>query len=421
MNGQRRSIARQGNADLKALSVDELVERCQLLSARLEEFEGQGDRSASTDQMEALGMFAGGIAHDFNNILGIISNRATLALVARYNDPELCEHMKQVIRATERGKELIKQIMTFSRPDPGELPPLALATILEDTASFLASTLPESIALKCDFSGKPVVVRGDATQLSQIVMNLVANAVAAMPQGGTITLRLAEEAGQARLEVEDTGEGMNESVRARIFEPFYTTRRGGRGTGLGLAVVQGIVKRHGGAVVCESCVGRGTRFVVCLPRYLGRCAPAVLPQERHLPQPPAMCAGKAPQRILFVDDETELALSGRKLLESFGHLPSVFTNPIQALELFNKDPFGFDLVITDMLMPGMDGKEFARKLLARNPAVPIILCTGYSDAFSKPQALSQGFKGYVPKPIDWLELGSKIDEIVAAQALSKNG
>jgi signal transduction histidine kinase len=183
-NGQGRSIARQENANLKALSASELGDLCQQQGARLEELEGQGDHSVATDQMETLGMFAGGIAHDFNNILGIISNRATLALVARYSDPELCEHMKQVIRATERGKELIKQIMTFSRPDPGELPPLALATILEDTASFLALTLPESIKLKCDFPGEPVIVRGDATQISQILMNLVTNSVAAMPRGG---------------------------------------------------------------------------------------------------------------------------------------------------------------------------------------------------------------------------------------------
>ena len=416
LDGQLLTRGRQGAEKLKALSADELVELCQALNARLEELEVQTDRCASTDQMETLGMFAGGIAHDFNNILGIISNRATLALVARYSDPELCEHMKQVIRATERGKELIKQIMTFSRSDPGELPPLAFATILEDTANFLASTLPESISLECDLPAEPVVVRGDATQLSQIVMNLVTNAAAAMPQGGTVTLRLAVVAGQARLEVEDTGEGVSEAVRQRIFEPFFTTRKGGRGTGLGLAVVQGIAKRHGGSVACESRAGCGARFVVCLPRYLGAFTPAARPQEQHLPQAPAARPGKAPQRILFVDDETELALSGRKLLESFGHHPSVFTSPLKALEFFDKDPFGFDLVITDMLMPGMDGKEFARELLARNSAVPIILCTGYSDAFSRHQALAGGFKGYVPKPIDWLELGRKIDEIIAAKA-----
>ena len=415
IGGQLPSRAHKGAAELKALSAEELVELCQALNARLEELEGQADRSASTDQMEALGMFAGGIAHDFNNILGIISNRATLALVDRYSDPELCEHMKQVLRATERGKELIKQILTFSRSDPGELPPLAFATILEDTANFLASTLPESISLKCALPGEPVAVRGDATQLSQIVMNLVTNSVAAMPRGGTVTLRLTVEAGQARLEVEDTGEGVSEAVRQRIFEPFFTTREGGRGTGLGLAVVQGIVKRHGGSVVCESPAGCGARFVVCLPRYLGAFTSAARPQEQHLPQASAARPGKVPQRILFVDDETELALSGRKLLESFGHRPRVFTSPLLALEYFDKDPFGFDIVITDMLMPGMDGKEFARELHARNPAVPIILCTGYSEAFSRHQALAEGFAGYVPKPIDWLELGRKIDDIVAAK------
>lgn len=419
IDGQPLSQARQGAAKLKALSADELVELCQALSARLEELEGQTKRSASTDQMETLGMFAGGIAHDFNNILGIISNRATLALVARYSDPELCEHMKQVIRATERGKELIKQILTFSRCDPAELPPLAFATILEDTANFLASTLPEFISLKCDLPGEPVVVRGDATQLSQIIMNLVTNSVAAMPKGGTVTLRLTLEAGQARLAVEDTGEGVSEAVRQRIFEPFFTTRKGGRGTGLGLAVVQGIAKRHGGSVVCESQAGCGARFVVCLPRYLGEYTPVARPKEQHLPQAPPARHGKAPQKILFVDDETELALSGRKLLESFGHRPRVFTSPGQALELFDKDPFDFDIVITDMLMPGMDGKEFARELRARNPAVPIILCTGYSDAFSRQEALAEGFMGYVPKPIDWLELGRKIDEIAAAK--TRNG
>lgn len=409
-----------GISELAGLDPAALAARCLELSAQLRAVEAQGGRSAAADQMETLGMFAGGIAHDFNNILGIISNRATLALVAGYSDPELCEHMKQVIRATERGKELIRQIMTFSRPDPGELPPVALGGILQETVSFLRSSLPESIALELRLPAKPVVVRGDATQLSQIVMNLVTNSVAAMPSGGVATLCLAEHDGQARLEVEDTGEGMAEAVRARIFEPFFTTRKGGRGTGLGLAVVQGIVKRHGGVVLCESWAGRGTRFTLRIPLCLGQSPAAAPVPAAELAPPLPAGAGKRSRRILFVDDEAELALSGCKLLESFGHRTSVFTSPAKALACFEADPDGFDIIITDMLMPGMDGKELARELLARRPGLPIILCTGCSEAFSRADALAGGFRGYVPKPIDWLELGRAIDDMTAA-APADNG
>ncbi len=420
-------LARQAAGDESCLScmpVAELVALCRHLAARVAEREGAPVQAmANAEKMEAMGMFAGGIAHDFNNILGIIANRATLALVAQYSNPDQCEHMKQIIRATDRGKELIKQILTFSRPGSGELVPLALGPILEDTASFLTASLPASVAVRLEACPCPVVVRGDPTQVSQIVMNLAANAAAAMPTGGALTIRLGLGEGEALIEVEDTGQGMNEEVLRRIFEPYFTTRSGGRGTGLGLAVVHGIVKRHGGTIHCESWPGRGTRFTIRLGACGGEVAAgptgpeasgaeAVLPHLNH-----SLNHGQGHShsqcRILFVDDEAELARSSRKLLESFGHQPTVYTNPAQALADFSRAPYSYDVVITDMLMPDMNGQELSREVLALNPAMPIILCTGYSEAFTREQALAAGIRGYVPKPIDWIELNTLIGELTA--------
>ena len=411
---------------LSGMSTDDLASLCRELAACVTELSeapksAQAKALGNAEKMEALGMFAGGIAHDFNNILGIIANRATLALVEQYSDPEQCEHMKQIIRATDRGKALIKQILTFNRPGPIALTPLALGPILEESASFLSATLPAGIAVRLEHPSSPVLVRGDATQLSQILMNLATNSARAMPGGGTISMRLAQDEtkGQALLVVEDTGEGMSAEVLARIFEPYFTTHSGGRGTGLGLAVVHGIIKLHDGSIHCESRMGHGTCFTIGLP---------LLSEDVELPLPvkakdaSLQCLLHNQQhkarRILFVDDEVELTRSSHKLLESFGHLPLVFTNPAQAILEFTRAPESFDIVITDMLMPDMNGQELAQEILSRNPNTPIILCTGYSEKFSKEQALAMGIRGYVPKPIDWIELDKLIGELTAKSSVS---
>ena len=417
-------LARQVQNDgamLSGMSSDDLAALCRELALYVTELSKMPqlapvEASGNAEKMEALGMFAGGIAHDFNNILGIILNRATLALVAQYSDPIQCEHMKQIIRATDRGKELIKQITSFSRPSSASFSPLALGPILEDMVSFLTATLPANISVRLEAAPVPLLVLGEATQISQIAMNLATNSAAAMPGGGTLTIRLGIDVpkDQVLLVVEDTGEGMSAEVLSRIFEPYFTTRSGGRGTGLGLAVVHGIVKRHAGTIRCESRPGRGTRFSISLPLYHGHVevASQVQPKER-LPQCPLPHVLHAARRILFVDDEEELARSSSKLLQSFGYQPTVFTNPIQALAAFTVDPQGFDIVITDMLMPEMNGRELAREILTLSPDLPIILCTGNSEIFSSEQALDQGIQGYVPKPIDWLELDTLIAELTA--------
>lgn len=407
---------------LSSMSPGELATLCRQLAGFATELAAnrpgasKSECSENAEKMEALGMFAGGIAHDFNNILGIIANRATLVLVEQYSDPGQCEHMKQILRATDRGKELIKQILSFSRPGDRTLAPLALGPILEDSVSFLSGTLPAGIAIHLESAPTPVLVQGDATQLSQIVMNLAANAAVAMPNGGRLTLRLSadEEKGLALLEVEDTGVGIRPELLPRIFEPYFTTSSGGRGTGLGLAVVHGVVKLHAGTIHCDSCLGGGTCFSISLPLVSKDVAAAqpVQTEPASLQWLPPSEPGRA-RRILFVDDEVELARTSRKLLESFGHQPMVFTDPAQALAAFSQAPFGFDIVITDMLMPDMDGQELAQEILSHNPDVPIILCTGYSETFSREQSLTSGIRGSVPKPIDWLELDALIGELTA--------
>lgn len=419
---QKARQALDDDTALRDMPSNDLVALCQRLAADLIESEEARLRTTAAepvenvDKMAALVMFAGGIAHDFNNILGIILNRATLALVDQYSDPIQCEHMKQIIRATDRGKELIKQITSFSRPGSASLSPLVLGPILEDTASFLTATLPANISVRLETPPVPVLVLGDPTQISQIAMNLATNAAAAMPGGGILTVHLGVDAAkdQVILVVEDTGEGMSAEVLSRIFEPYFSTRIGGRGTGLGLAVVHSIVKRHAGTIRCESWPGSGTRFSIRLPLHHGHAevTPQVQP-ERRLPKCMLPHVPHAVRRILFVDDEEELARSSHKLLQSFGYQPTVFTNPIQALAAYAADPQGFDIVITDMLMPEMNGQELAREILALSPGLPIIMCTGYSETFSREQALEQGVRGYVPKPIDWLELDTLIAALTA--------
>ncbi|GAM09085.1 blue-light-activated protein [Geobacter sp. OR-1] len=360
-----------------------------------------------SQKMEAIGTLAGGIAHDFNNILTAVIGYTDMALSKLPNDSTALRDLERVQEASTRAKDLVGRILTFSRQSEQKRKPVQLATIIDEVFKLLRSTLPSTIEINqqvhTPVSGDTVLA--DPTQLHQVLMNLGTNAAHAMrPHGGVLSVSLTDIEADAplisfhpdirqgpylRLTVSDTGHGMEESVRERIFDPYFTTKKVGEGTGMGLAVVQGIVKSHGGAISVYSEPGLGTTFHIFLPKFRGD---AVSPEASKTSE------ARGTERILFVDDEAMLADLGQELLESLGYSVTVTLSSREALELFRAAPKNFDLVITDMTMPGLTGKELAREFLGIRPEIPIILCTGFSEQINEKLAKEAGIKGYILKP-----------------------
>jgi PAS domain S-box-containing protein len=378
-----------------------------------------------SQKMEAIGTLAGGIAHDFNNILTAIMGYTDMAIDKIQGNEAAAYDLQRVQEASLRAKELVNRILIFSRQGEQERKRVQVASIVEEVLRLLRSTLPSTIEIRQHVSadGKACLVDADPTQIHQVLMNLGTNAAHAMrDHGGILEIYLAEidvdatlaahltgiEPGHyIRLTVSDTGHGMSANVRERIFDPYFTTKKVGEGTGMGLAVVQGIVRGHGGAISVYSEPGRGTTFHVYLPRFEGGIAtPAAAPE--------AFIGGM--ERILFVDDEAVLAELGKKLLESLGYAVSATSSSREALEIFRADPKRFDLVITDMTMPGLSGKELAAELLAARPGIPIILCTGFSEHINEGEAAEAGIRKYVMKPYSAKALSRIIRDVLEGEA-----
>ncbi len=357
-------------------------------------------------KLEAIGTLAGGIAHDFNNILGAIIGYAEMlrddspAGSPAYNDSD------QVLKAGMRAKELVRQILAFSRQSAFEKVALQPGPIIEEAVKLLRASLPATIVIVEDIENDCGPVLADPTHLHQIVMNLGTNAFHAMEGGGgVLEVRLGRfsQVGEARadvgrlaagdyvrLSIADSGNGIAPEVRQRIFDPYFTTKEVGKGTGLGLATVQGIVAEYGGAVVCDSVLGRGTTFHVYLPAS-GVVAGVV--EERDVAE------GAGGEHILLVDDEPILADLGRAMLERAGYRVTSRTSSLEALSAFQNQPELYDLVITDQTMPGMTGIDLARRLLQLRPGLPIILCTGYGNALSEERVRAMGLAGFAMKPL----------------------
>ena len=318
-------------------------------------------RLRQAQKMEALGTLAGGVAHDFNNILGAIVGFTQVVYEDIVDHPESQEDLAQVLKACDRAKELVQQILSFSRRAPQERRPTDVGRIVIEAAKLLHSTLPAAISLVVEIADSLTAASADATQLHQVLMNLCTNAAHAMKErGGTLAIRLEavdvdadlarhhatlRPGSHLRLTVSDTGHGMDAPKLARIFEPFFTTKGPSEGTGLGLSVVHGIIAEHAGAIVVDSEVGRGTTFQLYLP------ALSVTPTERP-PISPSMQCGQQ-QEILVIDDEPPLGALLNRLLTRLGYRPCVVTNPTHALDLLRREPERFSLVITDLNMPGM--------------------------------------------------------------------
>jgi signal transduction histidine kinase/ActR/RegA family two-component response regulator len=380
-------------------------------------------------KMEAIGTLAGGIAHDFNNILSVILGYAEMARGDTPTDSRVAEEIDQVIIAANRAKELVKQILAFSREAKAEKVPLLPALIVTETLKLIRSSFPSTIAIDQELAGDTGTILADPTQIHQMLLNLCTNAFHAMEEhGGTLTVRVksrylsSEDLANrphtrpgkfVEISVSDTGTGIPAEIRDRIFDPYFTTKEVGRGTGMGLAIVHGIVTGYGGFVTCDSRPQQGTVFRVFLPEMA----------EGKLPLT-AETTASAPvgnERILLVDDEEMLAAMSRTMLQRLGYTVTVHSSGQEALADFTRQPEAFDLVITDQTMPAMTGTELAAALLRVRPDLPIILCTGYSSLITKERAMALGIRGFALKPLSRQTIAGIIREALAGLPRQRQG
>ncbi len=372
-------------------------------------------------KMEAIGALAGGIAHDFNNILSAIIGYTELAML---NDASAAcaAELNQALIAASRAKDLVKQILAFSRQTDEERVPVKVGAVVKEAVKFLRATIPSTIEMNIRIPEAPGAVLANSVELHQIVMNLCTNAVHAIGErGGLLEVDVQnveidpapkndlielDPGSFVRVSVKDTGQGITPDLLERIFDPYFTTKEKGVGTGLGLAVVHGIVTKSGGAVKVESTPGVGTTFHVYLPR-VDRAPPLNA-------DPPESVVGGF-ERILFVDDEKMLVDIGGKIMERLGYRVVSRTSPLEALELFRAKPDHFDLVVTDQTMPGMTGDALAKELMRIRPDIPIVVCTGYSQGLDPERAKQRGIKAFVMKPILIHDIAAAIRKALATE------
>jgi PAS domain S-box-containing protein len=373
-------------------------------------------------KMEAIGTLAGGIAHDFNNILAIILANAQILEFSGALGTESKETLVQIITASKRARQLVGQILAFSRRGRQEKIIMNLKPIVKETLGLLRASLPSTIRLDPDIAANTGMLCADPTQMQQVLMNLCTNAAHAMEKdGGVLKIELSNrsigdnevpmEPGFApgdyvRLSVADTGQGMPPWVLKRIFEPYFTTKETGKGTGLGLSVAHGIVKAHGGTIKVSSALRQGTVFDVYLPMIKAEEAET---DKSDMP----LIGGTG--RVLFVDDEPALTLMGQKILSQLGYQVQTTNSPAEALEAFRSQPKEFDLVITDLTMPEMTGTQLAKKLLAIRPDLPIVLCTGFSDQVNGEMLKSIGIRSLLLKPLTIQELAHSVRLAIEAK------
>jgi PAS domain S-box-containing protein len=372
----------------------------------------------SAQKMEAIGTLAGGIAHDFNNILSAIIGYTDLAALILPQEDPARSSLNEVMNAAQRAKELVHRILTFSQTQEQEQKPVRMDLIIQEALKLLRPSLPATIGIEQQIDCQGTTL-ADPTQMHQVVVNLCTNAYHSMQEeGGLLKVRLAEvklstddlvdhfdlDAGNyLKLTIADTGHGMDEQTLQRIFDPYFTTKEDGKGTGLGLAVVYGIVSAHQGTIQVNSAPGKGTTFEVFLP-----CIRNVTTDEPISIEQPS----RGDESILFVDDEAALVRLATQLLEKCGYRVIGHTNPLEALELFKTDPNRFDLVITDMTMPHMTGNQLARALQDIRPDVPIIISTGYSEKISPEKARMMGLRDFVMKPFSFSNLTKSVRKAI---------
>ena len=360
-----------------------------------------------SQKMETVGTLAGGIAHDFNNILSPIMGYADLALTDLPADHPVRDDIEQVLKAARRARDLVKQMLVFSRRGDQTRHPVQLHLVVNDALKLIRSMLPSNIELSQRVANQNDTVLADAGQMHQVIMNLITNAAYAMRNtGGVLRVELGREeldeerargAGDLKpgsyvvLSVIDRGEGMDAATLGRVFEPFFTTKRPGEGTGLGLSVVHGIVHSHGGGIEVKSALNEGTTFRAYFP--------AAAATEESLPEARALEAARGGEHVLIVDDEAAIVDLLQRMLEQRGFRVTAFNSSEAALQGFRADPDGFDAIITDQTMPRMSGVELARAVHELRPALPIVLTTGYVDDAAHRER-GRDIAGVAVKPFD---------------------
>jgi two-component system cell cycle sensor histidine kinase/response regulator CckA len=383
-----------------------------------------------SQKMEAIGTLAGGIAHDFNNILSSIFGYSQLAEMSINTPKKATRHIGQIVKGAQRAAGLVQQILTFSRQTEYKKHPLKIHLVVKEAMKLIRSSIPTTIDIKIEIQSRSMVM-ADHTQMHQVIMNLCTNAYHSMLKtGGVLTVRLQDidketlakgihgtekhliklqpSCNYLRLEVIDTGHGMDQKTLKKAFDPYFTTKDVGRGTGFGLALVNAIIEEHEGVIHAQSEPGIGSSFFIYLPVVEKEFPLQNI--EKTLVEP---MGGE--ETIMVVDDEKAIRMLILELLESFGYTVHSFKNGEEALTAFKQDPKRFDLIITDMTMPRMAGDEFAREVLLISSQMQIILCTGYSENISKTRAMEIGIKRYIQKPIQNQNLLTIIRDVLDTQ------
>jgi len=411
-NGSHRLLAWSAIASIEDQTIHavakDITER-QELEARLQH----------AQKMESIGTLAGGIAHDFNNILFPIVGNTEMLLEDIPKDSSLRGNLNEVFNAAMRAKDLVKQILAFSRQDSHEIKLMRIQPVIKEALTLIRSTIPASIEIKQTISHDCGIIKADPTQIHQVVMNLATNAYHAMEDtGGVLKVNLKEiELGKqdlpspdmepgpyACLIIADSGTGIDDNVIDKIFDPYFTTKEQGKGTGMGLAVIHGIIQNAGGNIQVYSNPNKGTEFHVYLPVVQS----SFEQQETQTTE----LLQRGTEQILLVDDEDAIAFMEKQMLERLGYSVVSRTSSIEALEAFRVNPDNFDLVITDMAMPNMSGDKLASELIKIRSDIPILLCTGFSEKIPAEKAKSMGIKGFLMKPIVIKDLSNMVREML---------
>lgn len=371
-------------------------------------------------KMEAIGTLAGGIAHDFNNILAVMLGYTEMVREDMPEDSKFASDLEKVLESGYRAKELVKQILAFSRQAQVERLPIQLQPVVNEVLKMLRSSIPSSIPIHADIDSECGVVLADPTQVHQIMVNLCTNASHAMEDtGGILQIQLKSihidnetelgpltlEPGQyAELIISDTGCGIGPDIIDKIFDPYFTTKGQGKGTGMGLAIIHGIITSYNGGITVESTLGKGTTFHVYFP---------VVAQEEMATVKEVETIPLGCDRVLFVDDEELLAEMGKDMLERLGYQVTTRRSSLEALATFQNNPDGFDVIITDQTMPGMTGSDLSQRLLQIRPDIPIILCTGYSNLIDEDSSKALGIKEFALKPLTKQVIAKLIRKVLA--------
>ena len=381
-----------------------------------------------SQKMEAIGTLAGGIAHDFNNVLSIILGNTELALADMPNEHAAHQNLERILTACLRAREMIQQLLSFSRKEESSRKPLRLNHVIAESLKLMRSSLPTNISIEQDICERQCTTIADATQIHQIMLNLCTNAAHAMePDGGVLAIRLepvtlddataADTNGlapghYARLVVADTGHGIEKDIIQRIFDPYFTTKEAGKGTGMGLSVVHGIIKASGGTIRAFSRPGRFTEFHLYLPVVdaVITAEPAIFDRQ-HLPG--------GHEHILIVDDEAMLVDMMRQVLEQLGYTVSTFTDSADAFKAFLASPQIYDLLITDMTMPVMTGTGLAKAVKETRNDLPVILCTGFNEQISQETSQSLGIQALIMKPVGMQQLAETIRNVLAPLSMER--